>query len=81
MSCYHKRLSITLNDKEVLDYVEMYSKQKNNSLSSSVQELLKIAIEHDEDIYWSKIADEAFDKAQGKTTISAEEVWKNNALI
>jgi hypothetical protein len=49
MSCYHKRFSITLNDKEVIDYIEMKSKKDNKSLSSTILDCLKMSVEYEND--------------------------------
>lgn len=81
MSILNKRFSITINDLELAVFIEETAKAKNKSLSSNIQELLKIQMELDDDHYWSKVGEEACEKSEGKPGIPAQEVWKKCGLI
>lgn len=73
------RLTINIKD-DILSSIENISKHSKKSLASSVVDLISEALEYREDAYLSKIADEAEQRAMGKSTIPADDLWKELGL-
>ena len=67
------RASITFDDQGLYQIVEQYAKSKNISFSRAAQEMLAIASEQLEDLYFSRIGDEIV--KNDDCTISHEEAW------
>jgi len=80
MATKNERYMVTVNS-ETAHTLRAHSKYKNISISKVIGNLINEALEIEEDMYWSKIAEEAEKKAEGKPLISAEEVWKKCGLI
>lgn len=68
-------------DDDVAKFLATSSKKKHKSISSLIQELINEAIELREDYYLSKLAEEAEKRAEGKTPIPAEVLWKELGLM
>ena len=71
-----KRINIT-TDANLEKYVRLASKRDKMSMSSKVVDLLWLALELEEDMYFGKLA-ELRSKEKGKS-ISHEEAWKGIA--
>lgn len=69
------RICISL-DPELNKDLESLSKKNRKSLSGLVIDLIHEALDFREDAYLSRLADEAEERAKGKPTVSAEELWK-----
>ena|SRR5690606_23556673 len=54
---------------------------RKKSISSLITELIEEALDFEEDVYLSKIADEAWEKCKDGPWIPAEEVYKRCGLI
>ncbi|MGH2638077.1 MAG: hypothetical protein ACRDF4_02130 [Rhabdochlamydiaceae bacterium] len=74
-----KRINVTFKP-STLQAVNLLAKKEETSLSNITQELVEQALEMREDIYLSRLAEEAEIRAKGKPTISAEKVWKQLGL-
>jgi predicted DNA-binding protein len=70
-----KRINVTFKP-STLHAVSFLAEKEDTSLSNITQELVEQALEMREDIYLSRIAEEAEIRAKGKARISAEKVWK-----
>ena len=70
-----KRINVTFRP-STLHAVNLLAEKEDASLSSITQELVEQALEMREDIYLSRIAEEAETRAKGKARIPAEKVWK-----
>lgn len=70
-----KRINVTFKP-STLQAVNMLAKREDTSLSNITQELVEQALEMREDIYLSRIAEDAEIRAKGKASIPAEKVWK-----
>ena len=70
-----KRINVTFRP-STLHAVNLLAEKEDVSLSSITQELVEQALEMREDIYLSRIAEEAEIRAKGKARIPAEKVWK-----
>ena len=70
-----KRINVTFKP-ATLHAVHFLAEKEDTSLSNITQELVEQALEIREDIYLSRIAEEAEIRAKGKARISAEKVWK-----
>jgi predicted DNA-binding protein len=74
-----KRINVTFKP-STLHAVNILAKNEDTSLSNITQELVEQALEMRDDIYLSRIAEEAEIRAKGKARISAENVWKELGL-
>ena len=63
-------------DDDIAAFLQKSSKEKHQSISSLIQELVQEALELREDYYLSQLAEEAEKRAKGRPLISAEEVWR-----
>lgn len=70
-----KRINVTFKP-STLHAVNLLAKKEDASLSSITQELVEQALEMREDIYLSRIAEEAEIRAKGRARVPAEKVWK-----
>lgn len=70
-----KRINVTFKP-STLHAVSFLAEKEDTSLSNITQELVEQALEMRDDIYLSRIAEEAEIRAKGKERISAEKVWK-----
>ena len=70
-----KRINVTFKP-STLHAVNFLAEKEDTSLSNITQELVEQALEMRDDIYLSRIAEEAEIRAKGKAKISAEKVWK-----
>jgi len=73
MATKHPRLNVTLT-KEDMAFLTMLSKKQKKSLSATAKALILEALELQEDIYFSKLGDERWEK--GGKRYSHEEAWK-----
>jgi hypothetical protein len=69
------RINVTFKP-STLHAVNFLAEQEDTSLSNITQELVEQALEMREDIYLSRIAEEAEIRAKGKARVPAERVWK-----
>jgi hypothetical protein len=69
------RINVTFKP-STLHAVNLLAKKEDTSLSNITQKLVEQALEMRDDIYLSRIADEAEIRAKGKARIPAESVWK-----
>jgi hypothetical protein len=60
--------------------IDTIAKTEGASLSNVAQELVEEALEMREDIYLSRLADEAEERSKGKPRIPAHVVWKELGL-
>lgn len=67
------RISVTCDDK-LYSSLSRISQIQNKSLSSVARELLDFAVEHAEDMYFSKLADKR--EEENTKLMSHEDVWK-----
>jgi hypothetical protein len=74
-----KRINVTFKP-STLHAVSLLAEREDTSLSNITQELVEQALAMREDIYLSRIAEEAEIRAKGKSRISAEKVWKELGL-
>lgn len=73
MTTLNPRINVTI-PQEIANFLEKKAEKNNTSMSKVALELIMDAMERDEDIYYSRIADE-----REKTTqkwYSHEEAWK-----
>ncbi len=73
MSTTKKRINITIDDEEY-EALEEIAHQRKKSVSSIGYLLIQRALELEEDLYFSKIADERL--ARKEKTIPHSKVWK-----
>ncbi|MCI0381954.1 MAG: antitoxin, RHH family protein [Chlamydiae bacterium] len=76
MATKHRRVNVSFKP-EIAQALVRLSKKNETSLSHTTQELVEEALELREDIYLSKLAEEAEKRARGKPSISADKLWKN----
>lgn len=69
-----KRLNVTLSD-ELEEAIRFLAKRDNVPEATKAAELLKLAIETDEDEVWNKIAEER--DTEDAVFISSDEFWKD----
>lgn len=67
------RFNVTLK-KDTAHYVQQIAKRDEMPLSAKISQLVELALEIEEDLYFSRKADEVLRKSKGKT-ISHEEFW------
>ncbi len=79
MPTKHRRINVTFKPKTAQALTRL-SKKREMSLSHVAQELIEEALELREDIYLSKLADEAEKRAKGKPSVSADKLWKDLRL-
>jgi len=70
-----RRINVSFRPK-VVQALTRLSKKNEMSLSQVAQELVEEALELREDIYLSKLAEEAEKRAKGKSPVSTEKLWK-----
>lgn len=73
------RLNVTLNP-AIIGALSYLAQKDQKSLSNIAQELIQEALELREDLYLSKLADEAEARAIGKPRIKAKDTWKKAGL-
>lgn len=71
-----RRVNVTFKP-STLNAVNLLAKKEDTSLSHITQELVEQALEMREDLYLSRLAEEAEIRARGKARIPAEKVWKD----
>ena len=70
------RASITFDDQALYGVVEQYAKSKNISFSRAAQEMLALASEQLEDLYFSRVGDKRVAEAEKKNEwFSHDEAW------
>ena len=69
-----RRIQIPISD-EVLKQLEVLAKKRGLSLSSLSHTLIEEALEMQEDIYFSKVSEEALANSEEKDYISHEDAW------
>lgn len=79
MPTQNQRFLVTVNP-EVASSITSISKKHKKSISGVIFELINEALDLREDLYWSKLAEEADKRAEGKTPIPAEVLWKELGL-
>ncbi len=75
MPAKNPRINVVL-DTPLFKNVQFLAKQSGVSLSTKVRDLLKQAIETQEDIYLAKIAEAREETLNPDSTLSHEEVWR-----
>jgi len=70
-----RRINVTFKP-STLHAVSFLAEKEDSSLSNITQELVEQALEMRDDIYLSRIAEEAEIRAKGKARIPAEKIWK-----
>ncbi len=71
MSTSKKRVNLTIEDELYSEFEAIKELRKESSLSSVILDLAKEALEINEDLYYSKIADQR----QKEKRLSHEQVW------
>jgi predicted DNA-binding protein len=74
MATKNPRINVTI-DPETAAILALMAKKENKTLSAKASDYIKQAIEHDEDMYWVKLAHERM--KEGGKTLSSEEFWKD----
>ena len=74
MPTLKKRIQIPVSDK-VHRELEKLAKKRGLSLSSLSHDLLEDALELQEDLYFSRVSDEALRNSKDDDLISHEEAW------
>ena len=74
MATKNPRLNVVLEPK-LYTVVEKLAKRDGTSLSLKARDLIKEALEYDEDIYWLEEAQKREKTFQKKTGLSHKEVW------
>ncbi len=74
MPTLKKRIQIPVSD-QVHKELEKLAKKRGLSLSSLSHDLIEEALELQEDIYFSRTADEALENSTRKKLISHDDVW------
>lgn len=75
MATKYRRINVSFKPK-IAQALTRLSKKHATSLSHVAQELVEEALELREDIYLSKLAEEAEKRAKGKPSVSADKLWK-----
>ena len=76
MGTKNPRLNFTC-DEEMAAILTLLARMERKSKSSIAKELITEALELREDLYLSKLAEDAEKASAGKSTLSHEDVWKN----
>jgi hypothetical protein len=79
MTTKHRRINVSFKPKTAQALTRI-SKKNETSLSQAAQELVEEALELREDIYLSRLAEEAEKRAKGKPSVSAYKLWKDLRL-
>ena len=74
MPTLKKRIQIPVSDK-VYKELEKLAKKRDLSLSSLSHDLLEDALELQEDLYFSRVSDEALRNSKDDDLLSHEEAW------
>lgn len=74
MPTQKKRIQIPVSDR-VHKELEKLAKKRGLSLSSLSHDLLEDALELQEDVYFSKVSDEALKNSKDSELISHEDAW------
>lgn len=74
-----KRVNLSL-DEEELKKLTFFSELKDQPLAAQALDYIKQGLALDEDLYWSKFAEQRYDSwlKEGKKSYSIEEVWKEH---
>jgi hypothetical protein len=80
MPAKHQRINVSFKP-IVVQALTRISKRDEVSLSHVAQELVEEALELREDIYLSRLAEEAEKRAKGKPSVSADKLWRNLRLV
>jgi hypothetical protein len=75
MAAKTARFTVSVDEKTA-GCLNMTAKHQHKPISGLIYELITEALEMREDMYWSKVAEEAEKKAEGKPTVPAEVLWK-----
>lgn len=79
MPTKHRRINVTFKP-EVVRTLSMLSEKYHTSLSNITQELVEEALALREDLYFSKLAEDAEKRAKGKPAVAADKLWKELGL-
>ncbi len=79
MPTKHRRINVSFRPKTA-QALSRLSREREISLSQITQELVEEALELREDIYLSKLAEEAEKRAKVKPSVSADKLWKTLGL-
>jgi len=79
MATKQRRINVSFKPK-IARALTRISKKNETSLSQVAQELVEEALELREDIYLSKLAEEAEKRAKGKPSVSADKLWEELRL-
>ncbi len=74
MPAKNPRINVVLND-YLYQEICLLAKKDNVSLSAKVKDLLKEALETQEDIYLAKLAEEREKSWDDSTALSHEDIW------
>jgi len=74
MPTLNPRINVTVTP-EIVNTLNMMAKQKSTSLSRVTADLIAQAVEDHEDMYFSKVADEAYLSNQ-KWVEDSDDIWK-----
>jgi len=75
MPTRNPRINVVLDD-YLYKNVQLLAEKENVSLSAKVRDLLREALEMQEDIVLSALAEERENSLPGKKTLTHDEVWK-----
>lgn len=79
MTTRNQRFQVTVNN-EVAYFLKHKAKETHKSVSSIIQELINEAIDLNDDLYLSTLANEVEKRAKGKQRIPADKLWKDLGL-
>lgn len=80
MPTKNPRYAVSFSNDTVYAFLKMRSKEKRISVSKVIAGLVEEAIDLEEDMELSKLADEAWERNKDKPKIPAEEVYKRCGL-
>lgn len=74
MSTKHPRLNVVL-EPPLYQSIRRLASKDGVSLSLKARDLLRLALEYSEDLYWSKTADEREKSLRKKKPLTHKEIW------
>jgi len=77
MPTKHTRINIPV-DKGLLAMLTLFAKKENTSLSSAAKELIRLGLEIQEDLYFTRLSDRRL--KEGGKRISHEDAWKDSGV-
>jgi len=75
----NRRVNVSLQD-DLAQKLSFFSERENKPLASKALEYIKKGLEEDEDLYWTKLAEERMDefKNSDQKTLTFNEIWGKN---